>query len=381
MPDPKEPDGASASGALALVQREVRLVVVLGIVAVVAFLGTQRLANWAHETNLQAAEIWYQRGQTFLAAGAVDDGIEALRRALAADRASTEYAMALARALEQGDAGEVEEARRLLLGLRARAPESAEVNYRLARLAVRRDRPIDAVRYYNQALFGLLPEDGSLRERQIQLELADLLIAQGEREEAVATLAILARDADGDAELRQTLGVLYTRADDPRQALAQFTAAIDAGAAGGAIHREAAEAAMALGNFVLARTHFVAARDAGDDVAGDLDRVNRVVAADPLGSGLGMTTRVRRLQAGLGWAADRLEACETSDEDPGERDRAAADLGTFREQPAQDLRDTDVLALGIDLVARVASVTAACAPDDPQTETWTILGATRGVGP
>jgi len=387
MSDPKEPDAGGTSGAPALVQREVRLVIVLGIVGVVAFLATQRLANWARATTVQAAETWFGRGQAFLAEGETDDGIDALRRALAADRSNFEYSMALARALEQGDEGQLAEARRLLLGLRARSPENAEINYHLARIDVRRDQPIEAIRYYNQALFGLLPDDGSLDERQIQVELADLLVGQGEREEALATLAVLARDAGADPDIHTTIGGLYARAGEPRQALAQFTAAIDAGAGGADIRRDAAQAAIDVGDFALARQHLEAARTAGAEVAADLDRVNRVVAADPLGPRIGMTTRVRRLQAGLEWAAARLQSCDTEtaaetppDETAAERSQIRADLETFRGQPAQDLRDTDVLALGIGLVARVASATTACAPDDSRAETWTLIGAARGVG-
>jgi hypothetical protein len=58
----------------------------------------------------------------------------------------------------------------------------------------------------------------------------------------------------------------------------------------------------------------------------------------------------------------------------------AADLQAFRRQPRQDLRDTDVLASGVDLIARIeADARTRCATTDPAGEAWVVIQRSRSV--
>jgi len=373
---PRRPSDRS----LSLVQREVALIVVLCIVAIVLFAVTRTLAEWTRDTNEATAISFFDRGQRLLAAGATEEGVAALRKAAAADRSNVEFTLALARALS--DVGDEEESWQILHRLREDNPEDAEINYLLARLARARQDPEQAVLYYNHALYGSTPAGEPIERRHVQLELAELLIDLNDVESASAILGTLAREQPDDAVSHLELARLYQRARDWPQALDQFEGALASEADNPAAILGAADAALALNDFPVAARYYDRAVEVGAERA-DLPRlqalVHLVVDHDPLASRLSMTTRVARLQTGLQWADERLEGC------PPPADDAAGtalreELTAFREQPREDLRDTDVLAAGIDLVARVeGDVRRRCDGTDPMGEAWTIIQRAHSV--
>jgi hypothetical protein len=93
-----------------------------------------------------------------------------------------------------------------------------------------------------------------------------------------------------------------------------------------------------------------------------------------------MTERVRRLVAGLEWAAGRAGACQPAEGDEAGR-ALGGELDAFRAQPRQDLRDTDVLADGLRLILEVeADVRARCGEPDATGEAWILIARARGAG-
>lgn len=382
MPDePASPSKPKTDKSLSLVQREVALIVVLCVVAVVMFLATRELAGWHRATATRAAIAWYDKGQALLASGDTDGGVAALRKAVGADRGNLQFTLALVRALR--GVNRDEEAWHILQGLREVEPEHAEINSRLARLAARRGQPDMAVRYYNHALYSTEPDAEPIDRPQVLAELAAVLLDQGDRASAADVLSMLAREAPADVESHLELARLYHRAGDHAGALSRYTAALD----GEPDNREAvlgaAEAALATGDLVLARTHLraaVAAGVASPDTADQLARVERAVEMDPLSERLTMTERVRRLVAGLEWAAGRAGACQPAEGDEAGR-ALGGELDAFRAQPRQDLRDTDVLADGLRLILEVeADVRARCGEPDATGEAWILIARARGAG-
>lgn len=379
MPD--EPGSGAAPNkdkSLALVQREVALVVVLCVVAVVTFLATRRLADWHHDTASAAAQAWFDKGQALIGAGDVDEGIAALRKAVGADRGNLEYTLGLVRALR--GANQDEEAWQILLRLREEEPEHSEINYRLARLASRRGETDLAVRYYNHALYGVEAEDAAIERRDVLTELAELQLDLGDVDAATAVLSQLAREPAAGPEMRVVLARLYARAGQQQEALATYQTVL--GETPGHVEARlgAANAALAIGDLRTARGHLEAAEAAGADVPDlgrQIDVVRRAIEQDPLAPRLAMAERVRRLTGGLGWAAARLDACPR---EAGAEAPIGAELAAFRGQPRADLRDTDVLAAGVDLVARVeADVRARCAQPDPAGDAWSLIRRVHGA--
>lgn len=380
MPDePGSPQSKKTDKSLSLVQREVALIVVLCVVAIVVFLGTRRLAEWHRATATASALAWYERGQTELAAGNTDAGIASIRKAVSADRGSVEFSLGLVRALR--GANEDEEAWQILLGLRQQEPEDSEINYRLGRLAARRGDPDLAVRYLNHALYGIEPDNAPIDRAEILTELATVLLDEGDVESAEGVLALLARDLPDDSEARLGLARLYQRADDHAAALEQYAETLATDPTKPEALLGASDAAFAVGNLVLARTYLERSADAGlgsPELAARRELVERAVTADPLSERLGMTERVRRLTEGLTWAGGRFDGCVPA---PAAGSRSALldeELEAFRRQPRQDLRDTDVLAAGVSLIARVeADVRARCGLEDPVGDAWSLIERAR----
>ena len=368
-PDP-QPEPRFA--ALPLAQREVALLVVLSVAAGLLFATTRLLAGWARHQQALEAATWYDRGEAALHANQTDAGLDDLRHAVAADRTSVPYALALARGL--ATAGHDDEAWQILQRLRGDQPEFAEINYRLARLAVKRQDLADAIRYYHNAMYGTASADPQLSRHAIAIELASVLLAHGDRESALAELIALTADLAADSPDQLSVADLFLQAGDPTRALQHFQLAAkiepDPALTG------AGKAALALHDFPAAEQYWRDASRHGADVAAELRLVRLVLATDPLAARITPADRAGRLGAGLAYAAQRLSGCRPAAGAAAPEAGTAAcaapnatgavddELARFRAaHTGVSLSDQDVLAQGVALVARaVAEATRRCGP-------------------
>ena len=206
------------------IRREILQLLLLGLIAIVAFGATRAVA--ARSSRLTAAEAaeWHARGQGALADGDTAAAVAAFRRAAAKNRGNRTYTLALARALEaDGDAPAAEHA---LLMLREASPEDAEVNLELARLeAARHDVP-QAMRYYRNALYAPSAAADPRMRRAVRLELIRLLLANDDRDRALGELVAAAADSANDEPSAMELGRLFLQAEDVRRAADQFSRAL-----------------------------------------------------------------------------------------------------------------------------------------------------------
>ena len=143
--------------------------ILLTVVVIGGFFLTRAAARANHTLRLHDATAWYERGDRDLASGHPEAAIAALRRATAIDRGQRASRFALAEAL--AGAGQDDAARQVLLGIREVNPEDPEINLRLARLDARRQDLTSAVRYYQNALYGLWPDERGTARRQVRVEL------------------------------------------------------------------------------------------------------------------------------------------------------------------------------------------------------------------
>ncbi|MHB1674973.1 MAG: tetratricopeptide repeat protein [Acidobacteriaceae bacterium] len=163
---------------------------------------------------------WFERGQIAMAAGRPAIAVEDFRSALSFSSTSADYQMALAEALAAS--GRTEEAAAYFSTLHDAEPGDGYLNLQLARLAVRRGNPQQAIEYYQAALNGLWRGQGTERRLQIRLELAQYLISLGRSVEAQGDLlAAEGNSLDNPSALFKIAGLLR-QADDPTDAFTAF---------------------------------------------------------------------------------------------------------------------------------------------------------------
>jgi tetratricopeptide (TPR) repeat protein len=172
----------------------------------------------AHRAEL--AQRWSERGREALNAGRPDQAIVALRTALSYAPDERSYELLLAQALE--DAGHTDEAYNYFLGLWETEPGDGFINLRLARLAAQKKDTQAAISYYHAAIYGTWEGDGTVRRREVRLELARYLIAHRDDNSARSELLIAGGNNPNDVGVELSLADLLEQADDPRDALSYY---------------------------------------------------------------------------------------------------------------------------------------------------------------
>ena len=342
-----------APALLGFLQREFLVLAVLSVVAVTAFLATRGVAQLYADIRERDAAAWYRTGQAHLANGHPEEAAEAFRHATAMARENQAYRLALAAALTAH--GRDEAARQVLLGVRALAPEHPEANLRLARLEARRDDESAAVRYYQNALYGVWEPDRAEQRASVRVELIEYLLARGRQDRALAELLALEGNLPAEPAAYLQAGHLFRRAGDPARALAQFERVLarhpkHADAAAGA-----AEAAFSLGDYARAQRHLRTAPADRQDVVELRQVTSMVLARDPLAPRLSYAERRRRLIENLTQTADDVGACSDSPEvrsrvDPLHEEAQGLLAALARRTATQSL---ETIETGVDLVYRL----------------------------
>ncbi|MGD9905314.1 MAG: tetratricopeptide repeat protein [Vicinamibacterales bacterium] len=362
-----------------LVHRELVLLVVLSVLAVGAYFGTQAAAAAAREQVRSDAARWYERGRARLEGGLAVEAVEPLRRAVARDPEQWEYGRTLAEALAA--AGQPALARQTLQQWRLRRPEDVEVSTQLARLEARQGEADAAVAYYENALHGQWAP-GALAGRQaLRRELIAYLLSQGRSAPALShVLALAANQPDQPAAHAETARLFLT-AGDPRRALEYYDRALRLAPDDLEAKVGAGEAAFELGDYP--RTVRLL-RGVEDERSQTRARIAAdVLAFDPLQPRLSFAERERRLRRALDYALARLAACAPAAAAPEPTPPApmVVALTDYRDGlTPRALREApDALEEGLGLVYRaLQSGAARCGPLDDRGEA--LLRAARDHG-
>ena len=356
------------------VHREIVILGVLSILAVVTFIGTRNAANSNRELLVADAAIWFERGQGALSAGSADEAVEALRQASTRFPDNHDYRLAFGQSLAQ--AGQDDLARVELLALRDEAPESPEINVALARVEARAGNFDEAVRYYESSLYGLWPVSAFEERSQLRVEFIRYLLGEEESSAALSeTLALIPNmpiDVDWDA----TAADLFMAAGDPTRALEQYVAALEQDGSHEAALAGAGAATFALDDFAAARGYLADAPDDFPGVALLRTITDFVLTQDPLAARLSADERGRRLTANIEAAHARLDQCRETTEDE-ELALLTAELDSFASvlTPAEIRQSTDIVEAGVDLVARIEQVAGAvCADATELDEALIVIG-------
>lgn len=262
----------------------------------------------AHRAEL--AQRWSERGRTAIAQGKPDQAIVALRTALSYAPDERSYELLLAQAL--GDAGHLDEAYNYFLGLRETEPGDGFINLRMARLATQKGDTQAAVNYYRAAIYGTWEGDGTVRRREVRLELARYLIAHHDNNNARSELLIAGGNNPNDVGVALSLADLLQQAGDRQDALSYYQKVLaqepkneTALVAAGRMEYEG-------GNFEEAHRLLDEAakeqRDAPADIATILENSARIVSLSPAAK-LPVGERVGRLLRARDLARKRFDAC------------------------------------------------------------------------
>lgn len=350
---PTDPPASEAVERTALIHREMFQLTALILVAIGAFFLTRAVAASNRDMGLRDAAEWYQRGQQAIAANRVDDAIDAFRRATVRNRDDQRYALALAEALAHKRDDDA--ARGLLMTLREAAPEDAEINLQLARLAGTRHDVTEALRFYHNALYAPWPPERADARRQVRLELIRFLVTHDQGGRALSELLALSTDLPNDEALQVETAQLFADAGDAAHALNHFQRALQLAPDNPTALAGAGRSAFALGDFTLAQTYLRRLPAPVDDVGRTLDVVNLVLSDDPLENRLGSVERRRRLVDNFAYAQRRLRACV---EEPGSLPTSDAlallsEAHVFEAQLQPRALEQDVIETGTDLVDRI----------------------------
>jgi tetratricopeptide (TPR) repeat protein len=370
-----------ADRTAAFIHRELLQLVALFVVAIATFFVTRALAANNRAMSLRDGKEWYQRGQRAAAAGRLDEAVDALRRAAVRDRTDKNYVLALARALALNHDDEA--ARGVLIALRDAAPEDAEVNLELARLAAERQDIPEALRFYHNALYAPWPADQAAARREIRFELIRFLLGHGQSSRAAAELLAVSADLPERAAEHQQVARLFSEAGDDDHALQQFQHALKLRPDAPEALAGAGRSAFRLGKYALARAYLRQAPVEVADVAGMRDIVTLVLARDPLANRIGSGERRRRLLADLTYARERATAC--AGQRPSSGGTAAA--SSIREAAealdhqlkASTALEQDSVEAGVDLVYRLTRAAAeACGPPTALDQALILIGREHG---
>lgn len=159
---------------------------------------------------------WFARGERALAAGNPTFAVEDFRSALSLSAANPRYELALAEALAAANRND--EAFAYFSSLHDAKPGDGFLNLQMARLAIKRDEPEQAIDFYRNALTGLWYGRGAEQRFQIRLELAKYLMSLGRNYEAQGDLLTAEGNSlDRPSQLFEVAGLLQD-AGDPSDA-------------------------------------------------------------------------------------------------------------------------------------------------------------------
>ncbi len=262
----------------------------------------------AHRQDL--AQRWSERGRAGISAGHPDQAIVALRTALAYAPDDRSYELLLAQAL--GDAGHLEESYNYFLGLWDAEPGNGFINLRLARLAAKKNDTHATINYYRAAIDGTWEGDGTIRRREVRIEMARYLIAHGDNGNARAELLIAEGNNPSDFDFALVVAELLHKAGAPGDALNVYRKVLAKQPDNAAALADAGRLEYDTGNYGEAYSLLKRAGREGGDVGPEVEAMEaaakRIVALTP-SKDLPNVERVGRILKDREIAKTRLDKC------------------------------------------------------------------------
>lgn len=248
----------------------------------------------SRESRAHAASE-YAAGADALRQGHAAEAAERFGAAVAIDRSSASYALALAEAMLADN--RPADAEGTLKTLLERAENDGAVNFAMARVMERENRIADAKAYFHRAVFGRWGADSVARRTEARFALIDLLAQRGPPRELLAELLPFEETSPDSVVLRRRLGQLFLLAGSPARAANMFREVLRRDPEDADAYAGMGQAALGAGNFRTARADFVEAsrlRPSDDELRHQLAIADSVLALDPTARGLDSRDRYER---------------------------------------------------------------------------------------
>ena len=363
-------------------QRQIIIMSILIAACVAMFVFTRDMSVRLDAAKAQDAATWYVEGQQLLLGAEFDEAVDAFRSATVAQVDNLDYSLGLAEALVAAERND--EARGLLLKLRAVTPETAAVNSYLARVEADGGAVDEAVRYYRSALQGIWPAGQEDARRMLRVELIRFQLKHGDREGALFEILILSANSPGGL-FGILVGQLFLDAGSAQEALESFEQVISDEPENGPALAGAGEALFELEDYARARRFLASAVDhdaASERVAERLEVATFVLSTDPTAPRLSTAERQRRLQVGLDRVIERLQACVESATEPAALMEMLDEVNTMRTElrPGSVGREPDLPDIGLALIGRAETAAAPCAEATALDQALVLIEQRRRAG-
>lgn len=316
----------------------------------------------------QLAQMWFERGNSDLAANKPNQAVQDLRNAVsyAPDADQATYQLRLAQALVA--ANRVSEAESYLLDLWTNEPGSGEINFELAQIEARQGN-LAAARYFDNAIYGVWPSNAEEHRWQARMGLFQFYRSRGNMGQAQAELVAMAADTPRtDYRRRTQIGQFQLQSGSPRQALEQFRIALEVKHDYAPALAGAGEAEFTIGEYRNAIPYLEAALrydPKNRQAASQLALTRMVLNSDPFEIELNQRERTNRSIDAYLQALTSLANCATSQgivvessapQNPVQRMWASGQsqralLSGFRGQPQAVLQLMNFVFAAEDLVA------------------------------
>jgi Tfp pilus assembly protein PilF len=325
-----------------IVVRDSISLLTLLLVTIALFTATVFLFRAFSNLRSRLASRWLERGEAALHGGHPELAIEDLRSALAYSPGHTEIEVELAEAL--ADAGRTQEATSYFNTLWEAEPGNGTINLQLARLAARQDLQSEAQQYYRASIYGTWEGDGSVRRRQVRLELINYLIATSKFDQARSELLIVAGNAPNDPSILLPIAALMEKAGDPANASHIYRTILQHGPPNLIALEGAGRTAFALGNYVQARDYLHRAlaqpgmashsAQARQDITDLADEAVQILLLYPSPS-LSQRAQAERVLHDRNLAQQRLQECAAATPQQAVNREMAAILTRWQQEPAK----------------------------------------------
>jgi tetratricopeptide (TPR) repeat protein len=379
----------NAVSLMPLTRRPPVVIASLVVVAVLAFLGTDRLVTRFREQEKALARHLYERGLQAQSAGQPERAVGDFRAALGYARDNSDYQLSLARALR--DTGRTAESETYLITLWERTPQEGAVNLALGRLFAREKLFDKAIQYYHNAMYGLWPRDPEKRRRDTQFELIEYLLQHQAYPQGQAELITMASALPSDSGLQARMARLFAEARDYEHALSEFQGVLRTDPDNPAALFGSGQAAFQLGRYRTAEGYLQSAArtDPQNAQASQLLKTaTLVLQADPYAPRISDAERNRRLRSAFQGAGERLEDCAKSKNVDLNPTSPSTGLPALKAQflemaprltrlrPPRDGTDLDAV---MDLVFEIEQQTqVACGPPDGLNQALLLLSNDHG---
>jgi tetratricopeptide (TPR) repeat protein len=289
------------------------------VVALVVLTGVTAFASrMYHKTVHVLADQWFAQGEADFQAGHAADALNDYRNALVYAPYNSQFQFHLAKALAA--TGREEEAQSYLLSLLSESPGSGEINLELARIAARKNKVNDALRYYHSAIYGGWEKDPAAMRWSVRLELIEYLLNRGTMNQAEAEIIAAADDVSpGDVDAVKKAGALLLRVNLWNRALTEFRSMLAADRHDEYALEGAGVASFHLGQYVQAYDYFnrlPQEKQASPQIADMVETSRQVLEDDPFVPKLSAEEKAERTSRALAEAESHLQRCAQQKGEP-----------------------------------------------------------------